>query len=124
MKSVLAVLSIIGLTGCGVNFSHGEGDKIGQIVKFSRQGFVVDTWEGQLIRGGLTNGSGGFGVTPFDFTVEDERLVEAVHKALENQTEVIIHYRVEGVFFSLFRTESWGRFLVSIKPSVNQGAKP
>lgn len=113
---VVAIIALLGLIGgCGVNASNGEGEKVGQVVKLSKQGFMRDTWEAQLIRGGMTGGSGSLGMTPFDFTIEDTKLVEKVKEYMRNQIEVTIKYRIEGVY-SLFRTESGGYFLVSIEP--------
>jgi hypothetical protein len=111
---VLLIL-IISFAGCGVN-TPGSGEKIGQIVKVSQEGVFVDTWEAQLIRGGLTGGSGAFGTVPFDFTIEDEALVNKVQMYMQNQQEVIIKYRVEGIY-SRFRSGSKWYFLVSIEPA-------
>lgn len=105
---------IVGGHGCA-NASHGNGEKIGQVVKLSKQGFVRATWEGQLIRGGMSGGSGTLGTVPFDFTVEGEELVKKVQAYMRDQTEVIISYRIEGLY-SPFRSESGGHFLISIEP--------
>lgn len=102
-------------TGC-VNVSHGKGEKIGQVVKFSQQGFIRDTWEGQLIRGGMSGGSGSFGTVPFNFTVEGSGLVKKVQEYMRDQTEVVITYRIEGVY-SPFRSESSGHFLIGVEPA-------
>ncbi len=55
---LLVLISLSGLSGCGFSTSPGSGDKIGQIVKISKQGLIVKTWEAQLIRGGMNGGSG------------------------------------------------------------------
>lgn len=113
LSILLILLALLSTGGC-VNFSNGEGQKIGQVVKFSREGFVNDTWEGQIIRGGMNQGSGAFGTVPFDFTVEGNDLVNKVEKCMNEQTEVVIRYRIEG-FYSPFRSKSRGHFLVSIE---------
>jgi hypothetical protein len=92
------------------------------VVKLSKQGLASDTWEAQLIRGGINNGSGSFGTTPFDFTVEGDELVEKVKQLMESQAEVVIEYRIEGVY-SPFRSESHGNFLVSIEPAKKEPAE-
>ncbi len=112
---VLLLAGILFGKGCA-NLSHGTGQKIGQVVKFSKQGLFNDTWEGQLIRGGLSDGSGAIGTQPFNFTVEDEDLVAMVSKCMEEQTEVVIDYTIEGLY-SPFRSESGGNFLTNIKPA-------
>jgi hypothetical protein len=123
---LVAIIGIVavgmsGTRGC-VNLSNGAGQKIGQVVKLSQQGFANKTWEGQLIRGGMSGGSGSFGTVPFNFTVEGPELVYKVERFMNEQTEVVIHYRIEGTY-SPFRSESNGHFLVSIEPLKNGGIK-
>lgn len=105
------------LTGCGVN-NPAKGSKIGQVVKVTHSGVFSKTWEAQLIRGGMSNGSGAFGVTPFDFTIENEEQAKQVQEYMDKQTEVIITYRSEGIY-SAFRTDSGGHFLETIRPATN-----
>lgn len=113
---LLALVFIVPVSGCGVNPSNGNGEKIGQVIKVSKQGWISKTWEAQLIRGGMVGGSGSFGVVPFDFTIESEVMAQKVTEYMENQTEVLIKYSIEGVY-SAFRTESGGHFLISIEPA-------
>src|SRR5882724_7912683 len=91
--AMVAIVFGIAGTSCdspGINISHGTGTKIGQIVKLSKQGWSRKTWEGQLIRGGMSDGSGSFGTTPFDFTVENEEMSKVVDKYMRDQVEVVI----------------------------------
>ena len=111
----LAILTFGSFTGCGMQ-SPGEGSKIGQIVKLSKHGVFVKTWEAQLIRGGMNGGSGSFGTTPFNFTVENEKDVDKIREFMENQTEVVITYRTEGIY-ALTRSDSGGDFLITVKPA-------
>lgn len=106
------VVSMLGLslTACK---DMGNGEKVGQIVKLSKYGFFCKTYEAQIIRGGLNNGSGASGLA-FDFTIEDEKLVPAVQAALDSQTEVKIHYNTEAA--TACRSESGDHFLQSIVP--------
>lgn len=115
---VIAILGILSTSvgGFYVNTSHGDGEKIGQIVKLSKQGLINQTWEGQLIRGGMNGGSGAFGTVPFNFTVESDDLVAKVKQYMQNQTEVLVAYRIEGIY-SPFRSESRGHFLTNIEPA-------
>lgn len=115
LSLVLVTISLF-VTGCGVNFSNGSGTKVGQIVKVSKQGFMAKTWEAQLIRGGLSGGSGAFGTTPFDFTIETEEQAKQIQEYMDKQTEVIVKYRIEGIY-SAWRSESQGHFLESIRPA-------
>lgn len=100
---VIVLSSLFVFFGCHVNSNPGRGKKIGKIVKLSKEGVFSKTWEGELIRGGLTDGSGTLG-TSFEFTIEDEKLVSVAFKAFENQSEVILTYRKE-YFTSLSRSE-------------------
>lgn len=90
--SALALVALLAV-GCGCNFDPGTGDKVGQIVWMTREGLRdgCQTWEAQIIRGGMNGGSGSFGVTPFNFTVP-ESLVPQVHDAMRAQREVEIRY--------------------------------
>jgi len=107
LSLILSITTIaMSLGGCGLN-NPSQGEKIGQIVRLNKSGILCDTWEGQLIRGGMSGGSGTVGIQPFDFTVEDESLIPVLQEYLENQTEVLIKYRSEGVY-SVFRTDSGG----------------
>lgn len=110
-----AALSFFTLSGCGFN-TPSNGEKIGQIVRVNKEGILNKTWEGQLIRGGFTDGSGTVGTVPFEFTIEDETLANKVQEYMKNQIEVIVEYRTEGVY-SLSRSGSNGNFLTNIKPA-------
>lgn len=127
MMIVLAIIGLVasmvlGFLTSGGSLSSGTGEKVGQIVKLSKEGVVHDTWEGELIRGGMNNGSGSFGTTPFDFTVEDRANVERVQQFMKDQTEVIIKYRKEA-FYLPTRSDSKGYFLVSIEPAKKEVKK-
>ena len=113
--TALVIFMFVFLLLVGINLRPGYNEKIGQIVKVGHEGMFVKTWEAQLIPGGMSNGSGSFGINPFNFTIESETMAKEVKMYMQNQTEVIIKYRMEGVF-SQFRTRSRGYFLVSIEP--------
>lgn len=102
------------LTGCGANLNNGNGEKVGQVVKITKHGLFWKTWEAEMIRGGMSNGSGAFGTTPFDFTIEDDATAERVRLLMESQTEIVLHYRTEGIYW-LKRSDSEGQFLNSIE---------
>jgi hypothetical protein len=116
LMSVLAVaLLSASATACGINESPGTGEKVGQVVKLSKVGIICKTWEGQLIRGGMTDGSGTIGTQPFNFTIETDELAQKVTNFMRTQQEVRVTYSQEGVY-ALCRTESGGAFLRSIEP--------
>jgi len=72
----------------------------------------IKTNEAELIRGGMNDGSGSFG-KPFDFTIEDERLLGIVQKALDEHKSVRVKYHKE--LMTLFRCESDNYFLDNIE---------
>jgi hypothetical protein len=96
MRKILMFILPLFLSGCLVT---GQGEKRGEIVKLAQEGVVCKTWEGELIRGGMSNGSGSFGVRPFAFTVENLNLLEKVKFALENNKEVKLVYHHEAFTF-------------------------
>lgn len=110
MKKILAIfLGCLLLQGC---WETQQGEKTGVIVKLSKQGVIIGTYEAQIIRGGMNSGSGSFGA-PFDFTVEDKELLPIVREAMENQNPVLIKYHKEAI--TLWRAESDNYFLDSIE---------
>ena len=119
--SCALVLVALVATGCSTNESPGTGEKIGQIVKLSKQGLLCKTWEGQIIRGGISDGSGAFGTVPFDFTIESDEMAQKAKEYMQNQTEVLIKYRIELVY-ALCSSESAGYFVTSIEPAPKKPA--
>ncbi len=94
MKQLIYVLTCIFLSSCSIN-NPSDGQKIGRIVKLADEGLFCKTCEGELIRGGIVDGSGSMG-TSFKFTIEDDdELREIAREAFENQFEVIMTYEVE-----------------------------
>ncbi len=91
----------------------GSGEKIGSITRLNRMGVFCKTWEGEIIRGGLNTGSGVMGQA-FHFTVESDELAKQVERAMNNQQEVRISYRAEGMSFC--RSDSDNYFLTKIEP--------
>jgi len=120
---VVVILGILLTLFVGSGGSPGDGQKIGQIVKLSQQGYLRKTWEAQLIRGGLNAGSGSFGTVPFDFTIESDSLRALVQSAMEHGTEVVIRYH-KPLFYSPLRSESSGHFLTTIsRPDTTKVAR-
>jgi len=81
--------------GC---WNVGEGEKIGQVVKIDEQsGVFSKTVEVEIVRGGLSNGSGVNG-SSLHFTIENNPdAVELVKKAMENGSEVKVNFHEEMV---------------------------
>lgn len=113
-KIAMIALAMLALTGCGVNEKPGTNEKIGVIVKVGKTGILCDTWEAQIVRGGLIDGSGVMGA-PFNFTVEYPGQVDKLKEYMNAGTEVKITYRTEGIYAS-WRSDSGGDFLISVEP--------
>lgn len=114
MKNIIALLSLLTLSAC---YTTQDGEKVGTITKLSKQGIIFNTWEGQIIRGGLNGGSGGFG-SSFEFTVEDMTVLAKMQLAMENQKEVKIHYHKEAICM-FWRSETSGCYFIDSVQTLN-----
>lgn len=110
----LFLLGII-LTSCSIN-TPSEGAKIGRIVKLANEGIFSKTYEGELIRGGITDGSGSFG-NSFHFTIEDPQLINIAKDAMEKQHEVVMYYHVEGISSTFRSANMEPHFVIDIQKS-------
>ncbi len=94
MRKILLALSLaLIFSSCGTNIPQ-YGQKIGRIVNLSDAGLFWTTLEGELIRGGLVDGTGSMGAS-FRFTIEDQNLKAIAYKAFSSQSEVKITYQSE-----------------------------
>lgn len=112
MQMIMILVVTLMLTGC---WEFSEGEKVGTIIKFAKQGFICKTWEATIVRGGFSDGSGNAGTTVSYFTVSDEKLVAVVQGYMESQTEVKVRYKSEVLTLCRSDDEA-NRFLVSIEP--------
>lgn len=111
MKKLLAIpLMALALQGC---WQTEAGEKVGTIVKFTKKGAFIGTYEAELIRGGMNNGSGSFGKS-FDFTIDKTDLMQIVQDAVANQFEVRIRYHKEW-FVAPWRSDDNNYFLDAIE---------
>jgi hypothetical protein len=121
IKTVLAatLLSTL-LTGC---WDSGNGEKVGIITKVAKQGAMCPTWEAEIQRGGMSNGSGVNGQT-FAFTIEgNDALVAQLVDDMEHQREVKITYRTE--FATYCRSDSdHNAFITSLTSNDVSSTRP
>ncbi len=94
------VLSLFTLSGC---IDTGTGSNVGIITKIAKQGVICPTWEAEIVRGGMSNGSGVNGQS-FHFTIQDDATAALVQQAMDTQSEVKINYRTE--FATMCRSDS------------------
>lgn len=100
IKSILALAFVtatsISNAGCpGCDRGYSDGERTGYIVKFSRKGFLIKSWEGSVNLGGTVSAGGeNGGVIPstWDFTVVDEKLVPKVEEALSSGKKAKFKY--------------------------------
>lgn len=88
---LLAALGVVALLIAGylllvLNWSYSEGERSGVLQKFSKKGWLVKTWEGELAMTTVP------GVAPviWNFTVRDDAAAQQVSAALGRS--VVVHY--------------------------------
>lgn len=119
-KIIAAVLLTLPLmfSGC---WEVSSGEKIGQITAIAEQGVFVRTWEAQIVRGGMNNGSGVTGQVTH-FTIENNpALVESLTKAMNEGKEVKITFKTEMASF--LRSDSGNVFAQSMEIIESKGLK-
>jgi hypothetical protein len=90
IATLLSMLMVGGLSGCGKGYS--EGTRVGHITKLSRKGVAVKTWEGEMVMGGVRrDAEGNVGANIFAFTVPDY-LVKDVQAAMNTGLPVELEY--------------------------------
>ena len=90
-KLILAgvILLPIGLfalyTAVVLTWSYSEGDRAGQLYKFSHKGWLCKTWEGEL---NITPGAAAPTIWPF--SVRDDAVARQINEAIGKT--VVLHY--------------------------------
>lgn len=93
MRVLLCVVMMLAVSAC----SYSDGKRAGQIVKFSRKGVILKTYEGELAT--MAKGATGTMITnTFAFSVKDKRVVEDIKRAMDNGSNVTLTY--EEAFFA------------------------
>jgi hypothetical protein len=103
----------------GVVQSPTSGVKRGVVVKLAEEGIFVKTQEAELIRGGLTNGSGVAGGEVFTFTVSDPAVLQQIRQALDTGEEIEIKYERPLFSVPLSRQIMSNPFVTSVIPVRN-----
>lgn len=115
-QKILIAVMAISLTGCG---DCGNEAHVGSVIKLGKTGAFCKTWEAEIVRGGLNNGSGGVSTTAFNFTIEDPKLVDLVQDAFDKQYEIKVSAHSEGA--SWCRSDSGSMFATEITRMNNPG---
>jgi len=83
---ILVPIALFALyTAVVLTWSYSEGDRAGQLYKFSRKGWLCKTWEGEL---NITPGAAA--PTIWQFTVRDDVVARQINEALGKP--VVLHY--------------------------------
>lgn len=95
--------------------SFSDGTRVGSLVKLSRRGYVFKTYEGQLMVGGMSDGTGTFNSTTWDFSVHDsnKEAIEALNLSQRTGQRIAVHY--EEKFFKLPWNGETKYFVVSVE---------
>lgn len=109
MRLILIVVAAVTASAC---WTVGEGEKVGIVTRVAQTGAFCKTYEGTIVRGGLSGGSGAFS-QPFDFTIENPSDLRGLTEAMERGDEVRITYRAEMNTFC--RSDSGNHFLTSAR---------
>lgn len=97
--------------------NYSEGQRSGQVVKFSHKGIVpgCKTWEGELVMGGLrrNDGAGDSNANLWHFTVSSNEVAEKLQKKLQNGEYAILDY-IEP-YWNIPCTTDSGYFVTGVK---------
>ena len=75
------------------SFTYSEGNRAGRLIKFSKQGFLFKTYEGEMNLGGVSNTVNNSMMMNYmwDFSVDDKSVADTLLK-LEGR-EISVHYK-------------------------------
>jgi hypothetical protein len=85
--AILAILLCIAIAP--FYLTKSEGERAGVITKLSRKGYVIKTWEGEMVQGSFQVMTS----TVWTFSVADREAVEKIRKAMESGKRVSASYR-------------------------------
>ena len=72
------------------SYTYSEGTRTGTLVKVSKKGMMLKTYEGQLNLGGFSTGDDGIVGNIWNFSVKDDRVYQKL-KTMEGK-QVTLHY--------------------------------
>jgi hypothetical protein len=75
------------------SYTYSEGNRAGRLIKFSKQGFMFKTYEGEMNLGGVTNAANNSMMMNYmwDFSVVDQSVADSLLR-LEGK-EISVHYK-------------------------------
>ena len=97
------ILALMGTFLFTFYYNYSSGYRAGKVMKFSKKGYVIKTWEGQLFLGGIGGGEGGdMNSTYWNFSVYpgDKEIREEIQDALNKGYKVKMQYEQKLFTFS------------------------
>lgn len=85
MKKLFLVCALVFFSGCGA-ITYSDGERSGKVIKLSRKGILVKTWEGCLA---LTNAQQGC----WPFTVRDGEFLAVLQDRAKSGDRTTIGYQ-------------------------------
>ena len=105
MRKWIVLLILFLIVGGGLYYAtfgfYSDGTRVGSLTKLSRRGWVFKTQEGQLMVGGMTEGTGSLNSSMWEFSVDDDNktVISALETSQKTGQRVSLHY--EEKFFQL-----------------------
>lgn len=107
---VVCIITI--MSGCKENYSNGE--KVGNLIEFTRKGVIWDSWEGRL---NLTQTGMNTSGEPFSFSFDNDRngqdsLIKLMQKAQVEGWKIKIRYHEVWGFKNFFSNRGETNYFV------------
>lgn len=97
LYALMLMAFALGLNSCKENYSNGE--KVGNLIEFTRKGVIWDSWEGRL---NLTQTGMNTSGAPFSFSFDNDRTDQ------DSLIQLLYQAQVEGWKVKLKYHEVWG----------------
>jgi hypothetical protein len=94
---MMAVAISLGMSSCKENYSNGE--KVGNLIEFTKKGVIWDSWEGRL---NLTQTGMNTSGEPFEFSFDNDR------SGQDSLINLMKQAQVEGWKLKIRYHEVWG----------------
>lgn len=114
--SGVAFAVTIGMASVFTFGNYSEGQRAGQVVKFSHKGTIpgCKTWEGEMVMGGLRKQSGAEDANAniFRFTVSTAEVIKQIQQKLETGETALLSYKEP--YWNLPCTTDTGYFVTKV----------
>ena len=101
---LIAVVGIAGWALFAANFVYSDGFRVGTLMKISKKGNLIKTWEGELNEGGLqpakSNNNAMSSVWSFSVLDKDENVIGEIDSAVALGSRVKLYYKEMPYQFS------------------------